>query len=53
METILRETVQELGQTIGNASVTFQLLENFEGQQKAADKKNSDTRPDVNRKARA
>jgi GAF domain-containing protein len=52
METIMRETVQELGQTIGNASVTFQVLENFEGQQNAV-KNNSDTRPDVNRKARA
>jgi GAF domain-containing protein/HAMP domain-containing protein len=27
VDTILRETVQELGQAIGNASVTFQLLE--------------------------
>jgi GAF domain-containing protein len=53
METIMRETVQELGQTIGNASVTFQVLENFDGQQNAVDKNNSDTRPDVNRKARA
>jgi GAF domain-containing protein len=53
METIMRETVQELGQTIGNASVTFQVLENFEGQQNAVDKNDSDTRPDVNRKARA
>jgi GAF domain-containing protein len=53
VETIMRETVQELGQTIGNASVTFQVLENFEGQQNAVDKNNSDTRPDVNRKARA
>ena len=28
-DAILRETVQELGQTIGNASVTFQLLDEF------------------------
>ncbi|MDD2921268.1 MAG: GAF domain-containing protein [Anaerolineales bacterium] len=28
-DAILRETVQELGQTFGNASVTFQLLEEF------------------------
>ncbi len=27
VDTILRETVQELGQTFGNAAVTFQLLE--------------------------
>ncbi len=33
MESILRETVQELGQTIGNASVTFQLVDKFEGRQ--------------------
>ena len=30
-ESILRETVQELGQTLGNASVTFQLLNEFDG----------------------
>ncbi len=28
-DAILRETVQELGQTIGNAAVTFQLIENI------------------------
>ena len=28
-DAILRETVQELGQTIGNASVTFQLLDSY------------------------
>jgi hypothetical protein len=31
-DAILRETVQELGQTIGNASVTFQLLDEFSDQ---------------------
>jgi len=31
-DSILRETVQELGQTLGNASVTFQLLEDFSAQ---------------------
>jgi len=31
-DVILRETVQELGQTIGNASVTFQLLNQFNEQ---------------------
>jgi GAF domain-containing protein len=30
-ETIVRETVQELGQTLGNASVTFQLLDQLDG----------------------
>jgi GAF domain-containing protein/HAMP domain-containing protein len=30
-DAILRETVQELGQTLGNASVTFQLLDQFDG----------------------
>lgn len=29
-EAILRETVQNLGQTLGNASVTFQLIDNYE-----------------------
>jgi GAF domain-containing protein/HAMP domain-containing protein len=31
-DAILRETVQELGQTIGNATVTFQLLDQFSEQ---------------------
>jgi GAF domain-containing protein/HAMP domain-containing protein len=34
-ETIVRETVQELGQALGNASVTFQLLDHSNGQQQA------------------
>jgi GAF domain-containing protein len=33
METIMRETVQGIGQTIGNASVTFQLIEKSDEQQ--------------------
>lgn len=32
IDTIVRETVQELGQAIGNASVTFQLLDQPDGQ---------------------
>jgi GAF domain-containing protein len=52
METIMRETVQELGQTIGNASVTFQLSENFDERQKADVLKNGDTTADLNKKAR-
>jgi GAF domain-containing protein len=34
-DAILRETVQELGQAIGNASVTFQLLDQFDEQELA------------------
>ncbi len=34
-ETIVRETVQELGQTLLNASVTFQLLDHSNGQKQA------------------
>ena len=36
-ETIVRETVQELGQTLLNASVTFQLLDQPNGQKQAKD----------------
>ncbi|NOH03104.1 MAG: hypothetical protein HND47_14665 [Chloroflexi bacterium] len=32
MDAIIRETVQELGEALGNASVTFQLLDQFNGQ---------------------
>lgn len=39
-DAILRETVQELGQTIGNASITFQLLDSFAGQKPAKTAKN-------------
>lgn len=35
METILRDAVQELGQAIGNASVTFQLLDQVNGKKQA------------------
>lgn len=35
MDAILRETVQELGEAIGNASVTFQLLDQSNGQTQA------------------
>ncbi len=37
-EAILRETVQELGQAIGNAVVTFQLLDKPNGQEQAEGK---------------
>jgi GAF domain-containing protein len=36
-DAILRETVHELGQSIGSASVTFQLLDQFNGQSKASE----------------
>jgi GAF domain-containing protein len=36
-ETIVRETVQDLGQTLVNASVTFQLLDQPNGQKQAKD----------------
>jgi GAF domain-containing protein len=36
-DAILRETVQELGQTIGNASVTFKLLNQLDEQKQAKD----------------
>lgn len=32
MDAIIRETVQELGEALGNASITFQLLDQFNGQ---------------------
>ena len=38
-ETIMRETVLELGQTIGNASVSFQLLGNMSESSKSNDNK--------------
>ncbi|MEK6753340.1 MAG: GAF domain-containing protein [Chloroflexota bacterium] len=36
LDAILRETVQELGQALGNTSVTFQLLNQPDGQKHAA-----------------
>ncbi|GAB1469935.1 hypothetical protein MASR2M66_08120 [Chloroflexota bacterium] len=36
-EAIIRETVQELGQSLGNATVSFQLLEHSNGAGQAAD----------------
>ena len=39
-DAILRETVQELGQTLGKASVTFQLLGSADGQAKNQEKRN-------------
>jgi GAF domain-containing protein/HAMP domain-containing protein len=39
-DAILRETVQELGQTLGNASVTFQLLDTANEQEQASSSTN-------------
>ncbi|MBI5965403.1 MAG: GAF domain-containing protein [Chloroflexi bacterium] len=52
VETILRETVQELGQTIGNASVTFQLLDQFDGQKQLEGQEKKSISPDTVRRAR-
>jgi GAF domain-containing protein len=52
VETILHETVQELGQAIGNASVTFQLLDQFDGQNQAKGQERS-VNPNTQRRARA
>lgn len=51
-DTIVRETVQELGQALGNATVSFQLLENFDGRnQTRGQDKRSETQ-DGRRKTR-
>ena len=52
VETILRETVQELGQTIGSASVTFQLLDQFDGQKQAEGQESKNLNPNTTRRAR-
>ncbi len=46
---IVRETVQELGQALGNASVTFQLMDQLDGQKQAEGQ--SET-PGISRKAK-
>jgi GAF domain-containing protein/HAMP domain-containing protein len=43
-DAILRETVQELGQTLGNASVTFQLIDEFTEQGKGEHPANGKSR---------
>lgn len=45
MDSILRETVQELGQALGNTSVTFQLLNQPDGQKHATGPHRSGNRP--------
>ena len=52
VETILRETVQELGQTIGNAAVTFQLLDQFDERKQAEGPEKRIVNPDTTRRAR-
>jgi GAF domain-containing protein len=49
-DAILRETVQELGQTIGNVSITFQLLENY-AEQNRFEIQESEYVPDASEKA--
>lgn len=51
-DTIVRETVQELGQALGNATVTFQLLENFDGQKQAKGQGKRSDVPENRRKAK-
>lgn len=51
-DTIVRETVQELGQVLGNASVTFQLLDNYDGQKQAKGQGKRSETPDGRRKTR-
>lgn len=50
-DAILRETVHELGQAIGNASVTFQLLDQLEGQNQAEGPHNGSGNSNPTRKA--
>ncbi len=50
-DAILRETVQELGQTIGNVSVTFKLLDQFD-ESKPSEIQERDYAVNANRKAR-
>jgi GAF domain-containing protein len=48
IDTILRETAQELGQAIGNASVTFQLLEAPQGGEPATPRESgADEKTDI------
>ncbi len=51
-DTIVRETVQELGQALGNATVTFQLLDNFNSQKQAEGQGKRNETPGSRRKAR-
>ncbi|MBI5354269.1 MAG: GAF domain-containing protein [Chloroflexi bacterium] len=51
IDSILRETVQELGQTIGNASVSFQLVDQFDSQ-KQAEGRGESANPESSKKAK-
>jgi GAF domain-containing protein len=51
-DAILRETVQELGQTLGNASVTFQLFDQLDGHKAAKNHDKRSETSDSTRKAR-
>ncbi len=52
VDTILRETVRELGLTIGNAAVTFQLLDQLNGQKQADGQSGRGANPDPSRRVR-
>lgn len=52
IESILRETVQELGQTIGNASVSFQVLDQFNSQKQAEGTENRSGTSEPSKRAR-
>jgi GAF domain-containing protein len=51
-DAILRETVQELGQTLGNASVTFHLVDQLDGHKAAKNQDKRSETSDSTRKAR-
>ena len=52
VESIIRETVQELGQTLGNATVTFQLMEKTDEQYQAEGSSRGDSKSRKDEKAR-
>jgi len=49
-ENVLRDTVMELGQAIGNVSVTFQLLQTSNGQEQVESSDNGSGKNSVSRK---
>ena len=51
VDSILRETVQELGQTLGNASVSFQLIDPFDSAGQGEDQKRRNVESESARRA--
>ena len=49
-ENVLRDTVMELGQAIGNVSVTFQLLQTSDGQEQVESSGNGNGENSASRK---